>query len=287
MAEFSFDRLYRDQERKRRIWDYEDPALIEYARQEWLGLKRNKKDSIFAQVYKAYNSKIKGRKGRLKKFPFFVYCLSEIIKNITARDHENYRVLINERPLKIIVRDRIDYVLFELYDENSEIFCFPSPDKGLHFDYSDRVIPRYKERKIVENEWSLIESEIRLEKQFKKDPGFQKLKRDMEELMPSVIETTKLLGLDDPKKIKQEIKLREKIIDYLKTKKLATQRELSNKFSKKYADLFSILFHLIHKGMVGYDEKEKKFFFITEHPKSIESQDFSNRVIPVPEKGEK
>lgn len=261
MAEFLFDRLYKDQEEKRRIWDYEDPALIEYAGKEWLGLKRNKKDSIFAQVYKACNLKIKGRKGRLKKFPFFVYCLSEIIKNITARDYE---IDENERPLKIIVRDRIDCVLSELYDKNPEIFRFPSPDKGLTFDYSDKVIPRYKERKIVENEWSLIESKIRFEKQLKKDPVFQKIERDMEESISPFIETIKLLGLDDPKKIKRNTKFREKVIDYLKTKKMATQRELSRKFSKKYADLFSILFHLIHKGMVSYDEKEKKFFFIPE-----------------------
>ena len=63
----------------------------------------------------------------------------------------------------------------------------------------------------------------------------------MEELTPSVIETIKLLGLDDPKKIIQEIKFRGKIINYIKKETQVTQREISKKFSKKLKELHPIL----------------------------------------------
>lgn len=266
MAEINFEAIEKALRNHRALYEkieppqnHESQKFINEAEKDLKDLKNGEPESKLVKLYNRINSQVKGRRGRIHKLQLFIYWQTLKMKNPKW--------------------ENVDAVLEAIWDKNPGLIPVKDSD-GFNFKYSSKIKSRYEKREEI----GIVLNEILLEKTFDKDPESKKFKKDMEELIPSVIETIKLLGLDDPKKIKRNTKFREKVIDYLKTKKMATQRELSIKFSKKYADLFSILFHLIHKGMVGYDEKEKKFFFITEHPKSIESQGFSNRIIPVPGK---
>ena len=268
------DFIKREYSRNRRVWNYEDHALVKFARENWEGLIKCKKDSILYLFYKEHNSKIKGRKGRLQKFPFFVFWLSEIIKEKSIR---YYKLNKDEPPIKVSIWDRIDYVLSELYDENpGSIFNFPSRDNGWNFSYSNKIISRYRKREIVENDWIHVEANINLEKKINNNSEIKKfLKLDLESA------NNIKLSLE---KLKKDAKLTKKIVDYLKIKKEATKRDLSRKFSKKYSDLYPALFELIYGGIINYNDKERKFVFITTNPPPVESQNFSHRVIPAQKK---
>jgi len=235
---------------KRRVWEHNDPHFIEYAANEWLSLLENKKDSILYRFYNKANNDNRGRCGKIRKFPFFIFWLYQIIKYPSWKS--------------------INYVLDELFDRDIPI---PSLDNyGFKFKYSHKIIKRYNRKKIIQEVFIPVESCIRMDDFFRKEFTQQIEHLRMEPFF------TELFNF---KRIKQEKRLRNNIIRYIEERGPATKRDLSRKFSKKYSDLFPALFDLVYTGMINYNKKNDKFFFITNQSTPIKSQDFSNRMIPI------
>mgnify|MGYP006910666115 CR=1 FL=1 len=233
-------------EKRRRIWDYKDPALIEYIRREWQGLVEKRGSSLLYCFYQAHNRKIKGRKGRLRKFPFFIFWLSQIIKNFDL--------------------DKFYFIFHKLYEEDpNSIFHLPQ-------EIGDNIIPRYKNRKIVENEWVEIDNRIIWEREVNSGKFNLIFDDSMIEIVNNLINQIEIEWAK-----KSELRL--KIIRYIKNKKKTTRRKLSRKFTKKYSELFDILFNLICESIIYYNKEKREFVFITDRPTYNGLKYFYHRII--------
>jgi hypothetical protein len=224
-AEALMNGVIRDHLRKIRIWDYDDPDLIEYARRNYQDLFENKTDSDFFYLYQECNSNYKVQRKRLKKFPFFIYCLTLIIKDFTW--------------------DKIYFVLHKLYDNNPDsIFNFP--------DFSYKIKSRYKKKGIVESCLPNADLNRYLDRMSQRE--ILKTIKLSEDTFEEIAKQLNSIS----KKVKQDIKLKEKIIVYIKENKNTTIRELSRKYSIKKSELLPVLYYLQEKGIISWDEESKK-----------------------------
>lgn len=217
--------LIHNQEKEIRIWFYKDPALIEYVRENYEDLTNNKIHPEFcfclSCLYHKYNSEIKGRKGRLQKFPFFIYWLTLIVEDFSW--------------------DKIDFIIHRLYNDD--------PNSIFHFrDFIPYKIKfRYKKRKVIEDTWNSIKIGQELDRQIsEKAPN---LKREGEEI------------LKKSKEVCKNLDLLIEIFNYVGEKKKTTIREILRKFSIKFSTLIPILNQLKSDGSIQWNGKEIKYLY--------------------------
>jgi hypothetical protein len=238
-------------EKKRRVWNYEDPKFIRYVRNQYRGFIENREDSLLNSLYKKINFGSMGRKGRLKKFQFFIYWLSLALESKRAESQIDDH-LEKEKHIKVTFKDKIDYILEELFNE----FDFPSLDDGLHFKYGDKIRSRYKKKKSIEDELVHLEIFDNLSREIEKNSQSKKLLSQSLEMWPEL-----MTQIDNIKKdAKKRARFKEKILNYLDQKKEVSFRELSRKFSKRYSDLIFPLRSLYEESLIDQDEKSGIIF---------------------------
>lgn len=238
MTEVTFEAIEKALPNHRDLYEKIEPPqnhksekFINEAEKDLKDLINGEPESELVKFYNRINSQVKGRRGRIHKLQLFIYCLTLKMKNPKW--------------------ENVDAVLEAIWDKNPSLIPVKDSD-GFNFKYSSKIKSRYEKREEI----GIVLNEILFEKTFDKDPESKKFKKDMEELIPCVIKTIKLLGLDDPKKIKQTMRLKEKIIVYMKKKKRVKMRDLSQKYSKNKSELLPILYYLKEKEIIHWDEEE-------------------------------
>lgn len=273
-------------------WNYEDTDFIEYSRKNYQYLMDNKTHGGFCDclscLYHQCTSENKERGGRLQKFPFFIYWLilkidgeKEVLNfledslglsknekrkkcqtNISEMRKYELDNLFDERPTKVTIWGKINFLLEQLYeDDPNSIFHFPSiNNEGWRFKYSSKIKQRYGKRRTIEK--NLIE--IRRNKDIESCLKNMK-KLTIESLMPLFVlkkeisencrPTTEFIA-----KFIEETKLKKKVMDFLNEKRKTTQREILRKYSIRLSDLIPILSSFEAEEIIAWNNKKKEIF---------------------------
>jgi len=220
------------------------------AKKDLEDLMRGNSKADIVKLYNKANAEIKGRKGRLHKWPFFIYWLSLKTRNSKWED--------------------IDSILEEIWDENPELVPTRDP-YGISFKYSKKIRSRHKERPQITSALAKLAIEqaprsdqylnllksleshltsqplpddferifLSLLKASKDHPEFKKVLESAVSTRPgrdTVVEILKRLRWID-----RESKFKLKLLDYLAQRKKVSLREIQRKFSKRKSEIMPSL----------------------------------------------
>ena len=225
-VKFIIEKAVEDYKGTIQSWGYTDRDFIRYIKENYRGLINKEEKSELFRLYQKYNLKAKGRRGRLQKYPFFIYWLiiklngeKEVLDYIEENLSGSAKNQTNKRANKTNFQDKIDHVL--------------------------------KKKRIIEE---CLKNE-------RLDGIYKGAIEGMKEQARESIEAAKVARAVIQDYIAEHVrneKIIRKLIKYVENGGPKTQREISRKFSLTLAELFPVLSMLESRGVVIWDKKEKR-----------------------------
>lgn len=137
-------------------WKYDDPSFIEYVKSNYEDLVLGGGKTELSVLYQRCNKRYKGRTGRLKKFPFFMYWLFlKIDEEKEVIEYLQNELFIHQksktRKIQKPIWDKAYRVLRKLDEHDSDsISQFPE------FNYPEKYFERNQLRRVIEKQlWEM------------------------------------------------------------------------------------------------------------------------------------